>query len=171
MCDPDMIVATPAVASPADSRPPDGPLFDTGLAAARESSRHLGELLRREHTCLGEFLVALAEFDRGRRWIRLGHASLFSYLRHDLGLSSAAAFYRKTAAELIQRFPEVLEPLRDGRLCITSVIDLARAMTEDNRSEVLPRFLDRSRREARAPEARLTSGNDWMDHCTAGMGL
>ena len=44
---------------------------DTNLAAARESSRRLADLLRREHVALADFLVALSEFDRAgayRRW-------------------------------------------------------------------------------------------------------
>jgi HNH endonuclease len=144
-----------AVSSPAADQRCDGPRFDAGLAAARESSRRLGELLLREHTGLSEFLVAVAEFDRDRGWVQLGYASLFKFLHLELGLSNAAAFYRKTAAELIQRFPEVVEPLRDGRLCITSVVELARVMTEENRAEVLPRFFDRSKREARALAAEI----------------
>jgi hypothetical protein len=98
---------------------------------------------------MAEFLVALAEFDRERLWLQLGHASLFSYLHHDLQLSNAAAHYRKVAAGLIQKFPEVVEPLRQGKLCLTSVADLARVMTPENRAQVLPRFFYRSKREAR----------------------
>jgi hypothetical protein len=117
---------------------------------ASKASRRLAELLRSERARLGDFLIALAEFDRERLWVKLGHASLYAFLQRDLGLSNASAFYRKVAAELIQRFPEVAEPLRDGRLCITSVAQLARVMTEENRVEVLPRFFDLSKREARA---------------------
>jgi len=39
-------------------------------------------------------------------------------LHRELGLSKGAAFYRKTAAELVQRYPEVIEPLRQGKLCM-----------------------------------------------------
>ena len=149
--------------------------------AARESSRRLAELLRHEQAGLAEFLVALAEFDRERLWLPLGHASLFSFLHRELGLSNAAAHYRKVAAGLIQDFPEVIEPLRKGKLCLASVADLARVMTPENRAEILPRFFHRSRprpgglevrtrRTEPVPRhddlvARLTYGNDWMDHC------
>jgi hypothetical protein len=64
---------------------------------------------------MADFLVALADFDRRRLWLELGHTSLFAFLHRELGLSAGAAYYRKTAAELIQRLPEVIEPLRDGR--------------------------------------------------------
>ena len=122
---------------------------------ARELSVRLSELLRREHDSMADFLVALADFDRRRLWIDLGHPNLFSFLHRDLGLSKGAAFYRKTAAELMQRCPEVIEPLRDGRLCFTSVVELAKVLTPENRDEVLPRFFHRSNREAREVVAEL----------------
>jgi 5-methylcytosine-specific restriction endonuclease McrA len=116
---------------------------------ARESSRRLADLLLREHRAMGDFLVALADFDRRRLWLQLGHSGLFYFLHRELGLSKGAAYYRKAAAQLIQRFPEVIEPLTDGRLCLTSVVELARVMTAENRAEVLPRFFHRSKREAK----------------------
>jgi len=104
---------------------------------------------------MADFLLALAAFDRQRRWQELGHASLFSYLHRELGLSKSAAFYRKTAAELLQAYPEVIEPLRDGRLCLSTVGELARVLTPDNRARVLPSFFHLSKREAREVAAAL----------------
>jgi hypothetical protein len=118
------------------------------MTIARDLSVRLAELLRREHDAIADFLVALADFDRRRLHVEIGHASLFSFLHRELGLSKGAAFYRKTGAELVQRFPEIVEPLRDGRLCLTSLAELAKVITPENRAEVLPRFLHRSKREA-----------------------
>ncbi len=115
---------------------------------ARELSARLSELLRREHDSMADFLVALADFDRRRLWVELGYSSLFWFLHRELGLSKGASFYRKTAAELVQRFPEVIEPLRDGRICISSVAELAKVISPENRAEVLPRFFHCSKREA-----------------------
>ena len=133
-----------------DALPEERALPESDLPDAREASHRLAELLRGERAGAARFLIALAEFDREQVWVRLGYPSLYSYLNRVLGLSNAAAYYRKVAAELIQRFPEVVEPLRDGRLCITSVIELARVMSDANRAEVLPRFFHLSKREARA---------------------
>jgi hypothetical protein len=133
----------------ADPFNPFNPSDPSDASAASEASRRLAELLRSEQARLGDFLIALAEFDRERLWVKLGHASLYAFLQRELGLSNASAFYRKVAAELIQRFPEVAEPLRDGRLCITSVAQLARVMTEANRAAVLPKFFSLSKRAAR----------------------
>ena len=137
----------------------------TPLLAARESSRRLAELLRHERDDLAAFLVALAGFDRERLWLQLGHATLISYLHRELRLPHAAAHYRKVAAGLIQDFPEVVEPLRQGKLCLPGAADLARVITPENRAEVLPRFFHRSRPRPGGLEVRtrLAAG-----HCSPG---
>lgn len=106
---------------------------------ARDCTARLADLLRREHAALAEFLLALADFDRQRLWVELGHASLFSFLHRELGLSSGAAYHRKVAAELVQKFPAVVEPRCDGRVCITSVVELAKVLSPENCGGVLPR--------------------------------
>ncbi|BDG01798.1 HNH endonuclease [Anaeromyxobacter oryzae] len=122
---------------------------------ARDSSNRLSELLRRERHAMAAFLVALADFDAKRLWLELGYPSLFTYLNRELGLSKSAAFYRKTAAELIQRFPELVEPLEDGKLCLSTVGELAQVLTPENRDQVIPRFLHLSKQEARSVVAEL----------------
>src|SRR5689334_7758964 len=123
---------------------------DTRLLA-----RRLADLLAREHAALADFLVALAEFDRERRWLELGHASLFAFLNRELGLSKGAASYRNAAAALIQRCPEVVAPLRSGKLCLSTVVELSRVLTPENQAEVLPRFLGASKWEAKVIAAEL----------------
>jgi hypothetical protein len=125
------------------------------MSTAREQTTHLADLLRREHHALAEFLLALARFDEQKLWIELGYGSLFDYLRRELELSKAASFYRMTAARVVQRHPEVMEPLRDGRLCFTSIVELAKVLTAENAGEVLPRFFHLSKREAKAVTAEL----------------
>jgi hypothetical protein len=117
---------------------------------AREFKHHLAELLRREHHAMADFILALATFDREKRWRDLEYTSLFSFLRGGLGLSAGAAQYRKTAAELVQRYPEVEEALRQGKLCLSSAIELAKVLTPENVSDVLPRFFGLSSRDAAA---------------------
>ncbi len=125
------------------------------MTNARELTARLAELLQREHHAMADFLVALADFDRRRLWLELGHSSLFYFLHRELGLSKGASHYRKIAAELIQRVPQIVEPLRDGRLCITSIVELAKVLTAENHGEVLPRFFHRSKREAMEVTAEL----------------
>ena len=130
------------------------------MSSAREETVRLSELLRREHHALAEFLIALAAFDRERRWVELGYPSLFSFLTRELRLSAGAAQYRKTAAELIQRYPEVEDALRRGDLCLTSVIEVAKVLTAENAAEVLPRFFGKSARDAAVVAASIRPVQD-----------
>ena len=104
---------------------------------------------------MADFLLALADFDRKKLWRELGHTSLFYYLHREFRLSTGAAQNRKTAAELIQAFPDVEAALRAGELCLSTVNELARVLTPENRAEVLPRFFGLSRREAEAVAVSL----------------
>jgi hypothetical protein len=125
------------------------------MSSVRDLTIRLADLLRRERAAMAEFLLALSDFDQRRCWLELGHPSLFSYLHREMGLSKGAAYYRKVAADLVRRFPEVVDPLRDGRLCLTSVVELAKVINDENRSEVLPRFFHCSKQEAKAVSAEL----------------
>jgi hypothetical protein len=125
---------------------------------SRTFAARLAELLRHEHRAMADFLVALAEFDRKRGWLELGYSGLFPFLTHKLELSKAATFYRQKAAELIQRYPEIVEPLRDGRLRITTMASLARVLTSENRETILPRFFHGS---AATSITSCTPGSSW----------
>jgi hypothetical protein len=122
---------------------------------ARALAVRLVELLSRERDAMAEFLVALADFDRQMAWAELGYSSLFWFLHRELGLSTGAAHYRKVAACLIQKHPELVQPLRDGRLCLTSIVVLAKVLTVENSLEILPRFFHLSRREAAEVSAAI----------------
>ncbi len=125
------------------------------LLEARQLRDALKLLLRKEQGALAGFLVALADFDRRRGWEPLGHANLFAFLIADLGLSKSAAYYRRSAAELLQRFPEIIAPLGEGKLCLSTVGELAKVLTEENRAVVTPRFFGLSSREAQELVAEL----------------
>jgi hypothetical protein len=118
------------------------------LLEARQLRDALRLLLREEQSAMAEFLVALADFDRRRGWEALGHASLFAFLVVELHLSRNSAFWRLSSARLIQRHPEVIEPLRDGRLCLSTTAELAKVLTSENLASVLPRYYRLSAREA-----------------------
>ena len=125
------------------------------MTNAHEFTRQLHDLLAREHVAMADFLLAASEFDRRTLWLDLGYASLFDYLHRELGLSKASTFLRASAARLIQKYPEVVEPLRDGRLCLSTMGELSKALTPENKDEVLPRFFHLSKREAKAVAAEI----------------
>ena len=104
---------------------------------------------------MADFLIALADFDRQRAWAELGYSSLFWFLHRELRLSKGAAHFRKVAAELVQGHPEVVAPLRDGRLCLSTVVELAKAAEVVDLPAVLPRYYGLSRREAAEVSAAI----------------
>ncbi|GAO04531.1 HNH endonuclease [Anaeromyxobacter sp. PSR-1] len=122
---------------------------------ALEFTNRLRSLLRAERQAMAEFLVALAEFDRRGLWRERGHTSLFSFLHRELKLSAGSAQLRKTAAELIQRYPGVERALREGKLCLSSVCELAKVVTAENCAGILPRFFGLSSRDAAAVAASI----------------
>jgi hypothetical protein len=125
------------------------------LSEARRLRDAIAALLRRERAAMADFLIALSDFDRRRGWEVLGYANLFAFLTSELGLTPAPTYWRLEAARLLQRFPELIEPLRQGRLCLTTLGELSRVLTEENSAAVLPRFLGISSREAKEVVAEL----------------
>jgi len=125
------------------------------LLEARRLRDELKLLLRRELAAMAEFLIALSDFDSRRGWEPLGHASLFAFIRAELGLSPAPTYWRQEAARLLQRFPDLEQPLRQGQLCLSTMSELAKVLTEENREAVLPRFLGISSRDAKEIVAEL----------------
>ena len=128
---------------------------DTTLPQALRLDDRIATLIRHEQGAVVDVLLALAEFDRLKLYRSLGHANLFDYLHRRRKLSRGAAHYRRVAAGLVDRFPEVIEPLRDGRLCFTTVVVVAGVLTKENVQSVLPRFFGLSKQEALELAAEL----------------
>jgi len=128
---------------------------DTTLPQALRLDDRIATLIRHEQGAVVDVLLALAEFERLQLYRPLGHASMFDYLHRRRKLSRGAAHYRRVAAGLVDRFAEIIEPLRDGRLCFTTVVVVAGVLTKENVQEVLPRFFGLSKQEALELAAEL----------------
>jgi hypothetical protein len=125
------------------------------METARDLTLRLRDLLRREHGALADFLLTLTAFDERRLWAELEYGSLFDYLHRELRLSKSAAFYRKTAVALVREFPAVADALREGKLCLMTVAEVARVLDPGNVANLLPRFFGLSKREAKVLVASL----------------
>src|SRR5512140_2000052 len=123
---------------------------DSHAGMTTESDRSVWLLAGVRPRAVGRF-----RHDRQRGWLELGYSGLFTFLNRELRLSQSAAFSRMTAAGLIQRYPDIVEPLRDGRLCLSTMGSLAKVLTPANCAEVLPRFFYLSGLEAKALVAEL----------------
>jgi len=124
-------------------------------SSAREWTARLQQLLGRERQILVELVLALADFDRQRGYLELGYSSLWEYMHRALGQSETMTHYRVSAARFVQRFPQAVEPLRAGRLCITTLATLAPVVTEANCDTVLTEAMDKPKREVERIKARL----------------
>ncbi len=67
----------------------------------------------------------------------------------------SAACCRRSAAGLLQDLPEVIEPLREGTLCLSTIGELAKVLTVENQATVAPRFFGLAAREAQELVAEL----------------
>ncbi|WP_242352836.1 MULTISPECIES: HNH endonuclease [Anaeromyxobacter] len=107
----------------------------------------LRELAGEERNVQVDFLLHLDEFDRRRAFVEVGHASLWAYCLEALHLREGAAGRRIQAMRVLRRFPSLEAPLRDGRLCLSTVALLGQVLTEENVDDLLARAAFRTRAE------------------------
>lgn len=120
-------------------------------ALATRLRQYLGE----ERGAQVAFLLHLEEFDRREEWRRLGYATLWQYCRRELGLLENAIFLRTSAIRLLRQFPGVVERLRDGRLSLTTLVELKEVLSPETTWEILERAAGKSKREVEALVASL----------------
>jgi hypothetical protein len=123
--------------------------------SASDFISRMKNLLQTERHTLVAFLLLLGEVDRERRYLELGYPSAWEFVRRALGQTETMTHYRLTAARMLSRFPQVLEPLRSARLCLTTLATLAPVLTEDNCDHVLAEAMGKSRMEVRHLKAQL----------------
>jgi len=115
----------------------------------------LHELRGQERRLLVDLLRHLAEVDRRRLHLELAFPSLFAFATGFLGYSKAAAFRRTTAARLLVRFPVVGDHLADGRLSLTTLVELRDVLVEERLHEILGRAAGRTEEEVKVLVAAL----------------
>ena len=118
-------------------------------------TRRLLEIRKQERSLLVEFLGYLAELDRRKTVVAQGYPSLFSFCTDSLGLSKASAFRRTTAARLLARFPLVAEYLADGRLNLTTLVELRDVLDEAHLVEILDGAAGRTEEQVKELVAAL----------------
>jgi 5-methylcytosine-specific restriction endonuclease McrA len=123
----------------------------------------LYQLRKQERGLLVEFLAYLAELDRRQLYLELGFSSTFAFLTDHLGYTKSAAFRRTTAARLVARFPVVLAHLGDGRLGLTTLVELRDVLTEVRLGEILDRAAGRTEEQVRELAATLRPSPAPMD--------
>ncbi len=112
-------------------------------ALADRLARYAGE----ERANVSAFLQHLDEFDRRRGYLDAGHGSLWEYCLRVLHLREGAAGRRIGAMRAARRFPKLVDAIRDGRLCLSTVTLLSAVITDDNFEELVERAAFKTKAE------------------------
>jgi len=110
----------------------------------------LHDLVGKERNVQVDFILHLDEFDRRRAYLESGFGSLWDYCLKALHLREGAAWRRMAAMHVLRRFPRMAAPLRDGRLCLSTLALLGQVLTEENADDLLVRAAYRSKAEVDA---------------------
>jgi hypothetical protein len=113
------------------------------------------QIRKDERRLLVECLGCLAELDRRKTVLSLGYGSLFSFCTDFLSMTKASAFRRTTAARLLARFPVVADYLADGRLNLTTLVELRDVLDEAHLVEILDRAAGRTEDQVKELVASL----------------
>jgi hypothetical protein len=117
-------------------------LLDAPTLAAR-----LRELAREKRNVDVDFLLHLDVFDARSAYLEAGFSSLWDFCLKELHLREGAAGRRIAAMRVLRRLPQLEAPLRDGRLCLSTITLLAPLLTPENLEDVVARAAYRSRAE------------------------
>ena len=117
------------------------------VAKARAHHQELQKLVGSELETVATFLLRLMEFEREKMHERLGYASMWDFCRRGLGLCESTTGRRLKATRIIERFPVVVDYLRDGRLCTTRMLMLSDVLTPENASDLFEQAARRSMKD------------------------
>ena len=120
-----------------------------------ELTSRLYSLRASERQLLVEFLAYLGELDARKTYLELGFSSTFVFLTDHLGLTRSSAYRRTIAARLMVRFPVVGEYLGDGRLGLTTLVELREVLCEETLASVLSRASGRTEDQVKVLVAAL----------------
>lgn len=116
----------------------------------RQILSKITELVSRERSLTRGVLLHLNEIERRRLHLKLGYASMFDYCTTGLGYSSSAAARRIRTARCIARYPEMLALLKANEVNLSTVSQVSRVLTPDNKTPLLERICGKSQREVEA---------------------
>ena len=92
----------------------------------KQLDAELHHLVAKERGELVHFLRRLDLFDREGGCVRLAYRSLFQYLVESHHMSEPTAWRRSNAVRLLREFPQLEQPIADGRIGLTAVGDSAK---------------------------------------------
>src|SRR5262245_11542894 len=91
----------------------------------------------REDAATADVLEYIAEFSERKLYLPAGYPSLLDYCVQKLGRTRDSVRRQIHAAHTAQRFPLVFDYVRDGKLTLSAVTQLAPYLSEENVTELL----------------------------------
>src|SRR5215471_15518124 len=119
-----------------------------------ELEQELAHELAGERTHTLQTILLIADMERGQTFVEEGFSTIWDYLRRVHRQSDTMIHYRVSCARAVNRFPQVIEFLRDGRLCMTTLAELMKVMNESNCDALLAEAVGKSKRDAEKIVAR-----------------
>src|SRR5579884_4170532 len=108
---------------------------------------HIQKLDRTERGSRVEVLLALVEFERRKLHLELGYDSLWAYCTKVLHYDEGETYLRTRSVHLLRQFPKLADALREGRLSMTTLVELGKVLTPDNFDALFERAAGRSKLE------------------------
>ena len=121
---------------------------------ALELEQELAHELTTEHGHTIKTIFLIAEMICRESFVELGYGSIWDYLRRVHKQSDTMIHYRLRCAQAVNRFPQVIEPLCNGSLCMTTLAKLMEVLNESNCDALLAEALGKSKKTAERIVAR-----------------
>ena len=119
-----------------------------------ELTHELAHELTHERAHTLPSILLIADIELRQTFVEEGFSTIWDYLRRVHRQSDTMIHYRVSCARAVNRFPQVIEFLRDGRLCMTTLAELMKVMNESNCDALLAEALGKSKRDAEKIVAR-----------------
>ena len=113
----------------------------------KELLEKFGVLVKEEKEATAHVIAHLSEIDRRKLYAEEGYASLFSYCVEKYHYSEGAAYRRIQSAKAYQKFPEILELLKQGKLNLMTLSLIEPHLDQKNGGLLIHKILDKSKRE------------------------
>ncbi len=123
----------------------------------------LARLVRKEREDTAQIVAHLAEVDSRGLVLERAFPSLFVYCVKELGYTEASAYLRIRAARAARLFPQVIEMLRAGELCLETILRLHPYLDGPNGAQLLESAKGRSKRDVETLVAGLSPLPDRPD--------
>jgi len=101
----------------------------------------------KEREAISEVISYLSYIWARKLYAEAGYSSLFHFLVEKYHYSEGAAYRRIQGAKVYQKFPEILELLKNGKLNLMTLSLIEPHLNQKNGSSLINRVLNKSKRE------------------------